>query len=101
VFLIAPLVYLPLGRTIIPGYWVAILRMPFPFDPLARRTRNQASSALFWNRLRICSAPYILVPTLLALINPKLGKFNVTDKGTTLKEPSLTKDRNPTRWLRF
>ena len=31
-------------------------------------------------------APYILGPTLLALVNPKLGKFNVTAKGGIVKK---------------
>src|SRR5439155_16715702 len=36
----------------------------------------------FWNEIyEVVLAPYILFPTLLALINPKLGKFNVTSKG--------------------
>ena len=36
----------------------------------------------FWNEVyETVLAPYILVPTLLALVNPKLGKFNVTAKG--------------------
>ncbi len=36
----------------------------------------------FWNEIyEAVLAPYILFPTLLALINPRLGKFNVTSKG--------------------
>ena len=36
----------------------------------------------FWNEVyETILAPYILGPTLFALINPKLGKFNVTAKG--------------------
>src|SRR5262249_17871446 len=36
----------------------------------------------FWNEIyEAVLAPYILLPTLLALINPRLGKFNVTSKG--------------------
>ncbi len=34
----------------------------------------------------ISIAPYTAVVTLLAVVNPKLGKFNVTDKGTSLDE---------------
>ena len=30
-------------------------------------------------------ASYILRPTMVALINPKRGKFNVTDKGGLVK----------------
>ena len=36
----------------------------------------------FWNEIyETVLAPYILMPTLMAMINPKLGSFNVTAKG--------------------
>ncbi len=36
----------------------------------------------FWNEIyETVLSPYILLPTLFALINPKSGSFNVTDKG--------------------
>jgi cellulose synthase (UDP-forming) len=36
----------------------------------------------FWNEIyETVLSPYILLPTILALFNPKLGKFNVTAKG--------------------
>src|SRR5262249_38721409 len=36
----------------------------------------------FWNEIyEAVLAPYILLPTLLALIHPRFGKFNVTAKG--------------------
>src|SRR5262249_13462437 len=41
----------------------------------------------FWNEVyETVLAPYILGPTLLALVNPKLGKFNVTAKGGLVKK---------------
>jgi cellulose synthase (UDP-forming) len=40
----------------------------------------------FWNDIyETVLSPYILLPTLLALINPRLGKFNVTAKGGVIK----------------
>ena len=40
----------------------------------------------FWNEIyEIVLAPYILMPTILALINPKWGKFNVTAKESTVE----------------
>ena len=104
VFLLAPLVYLLLGRTIIPGYWVAILAYAFPHLILSSMTNSRVQGRhrhSFWNEIyESVLAPYILAPTLLALINPKLGKFNVTDKGTTLKETEFDrKIATPTRWL--
>ena len=88
VFLGAPLVYLLLGRTIIPGYWLAILVYAFPHLVLSSLTNSRIQGRhrhSFWNEIyETVLAPYILAPTLLALVNPKLGKFNVTDKGNTL-----------------
>jgi cellulose synthase (UDP-forming) len=104
VFLLAPLVYLLLGRTIIPGYWVAILVYAFPHLILSSLTNSRIQGRhrhSFWNEIyESVLAPYILAPTLFALINPKLGKFNVTSKGTTLSETQFDKKiATPTRWL--
>jgi cellulose synthase (UDP-forming) len=104
VFLLSPLVYLLLGRTIIPGYWVAILAYAFPHLILASLTNSRIQGRhrhSFWNEIyESVLAPYILAPTLLALINPKLGKFNVTSKGSTLGQTQFDrKIATPTRWL--
>ena len=104
VFLLAPLVYLLLGHTIIPGYWVAIVAYALPHLFLASLTNSRVQSwhrHSFWNEIyESVLAPYILLPTLLALVNPKLGKFNVTAKGNTLSETRFDrKIAAPTRWL--
>jgi cellulose synthase (UDP-forming) len=104
VFLGAPLVYLLLGRTIIPGYWVAILAYAFPHLILSSLTNSRIQGRhrhSFWNEIyEAVLAPYILAPTLLALINPKLGKFNVTSKGSTLGQTQFDrKIATPTRWM--
>jgi cellulose synthase (UDP-forming) len=106
VFLCAPLVYLLIGRTIIPGYWITILVYAFPHLILSNLTNSRVQSRFrhsFWNEIyETVLAPYILLPTWLALINPKLGKFNVTDKGVTLAETRFDrKISTPTRWLLF
>jgi cellulose synthase (UDP-forming) len=106
VFFGAPLVYLLLGRTIIPGYWVAILVYAFPHLILSSLTNSRVQGwhrHSFWNEIyEAVLAPYILAPTLLALINPKLGKFNVTDKGTTLSQTKFdSKIAVPTKWMLF
>src|SRR5579863_7377493 len=103
VFLGAPLVYLLLGRTIIPGYWVAILAYAFPHLILSSLTNSRVQGRhrhSFWNEIyEAVLAPYILAPTLLALINPKFGKFNVTSKGSTLGQTQFDrKIATPTRW---
>ena len=104
VFLLAPLVYLLLARTIIPGYWLAILAYAFPHLILSSLTNSRIQERhrhSFWNEIyESVLAPYILAPTLLALINPKLGKFNVTDKGSTLGRTKFdSKIAAPTKWL--
>jgi cellulose synthase (UDP-forming) len=99
VFLLAPLVYLLMGRTIIPGYWAAILVYAMPHLILSNLTNSRVQGShrhSFWNEIyETVLAPYILAPTVLALINPKLGKFNVTDKGNTLAQSSF--DRSISR----
>ena len=104
VFLGAPLAYLLLGRTIIPGYWVAILVYAFPHLILSSMTNSRVQGShrhSFWNEIyESVLAPYILAPTLLAFINPKLGKFNVTDKGNTLAQTRFdNKIAAPTKWM--
>ncbi len=106
VFLCAPLVYMLLGKTIIPGYWVAILAYSLPHLILSSLTNSRIQGYhrhSFWNEIyEAVLAPYILAPTLLALINPRLGKFNVTDKGSTLSDTHFdTKIATPTGWLLF
>ena len=106
VFLLAPLVYLLLGYTIIPGYWVAIVAYALPHLVLASLTNSRIQSwhrHSFWNEIyETVLAPYILLPTLLALVNPKLGKFNVTAKGNTLEETKFDRKISaPTRWILF
>ena len=106
VFLLAPLAYLLLGHTIIPGYWLAIVAYALPHLFLASITNSRVQSYhrhSFWNEIyESVLAPYILLPTLLALINPKLGKFNVTAKGGTLSQTRFDRKISaPTRWLIF
>jgi cellulose synthase (UDP-forming) len=84
-FLTAPLVYLLLGMTNVPGHWLAILAYAMPHLFLSNVTNFRVQGKhrhSFWNEVyETVLAPYILGPTLLALVNPKLGKFNVTAKG--------------------
>ena len=104
IFLVAPLAYMLAGRTIIPGYWVAILAYALPHLIISNMTNSRVQGEhrhSFWNEIyETVLAPYILLPTVLAFINPKLGKFNVTDKGTTLLETRFDrKIAAPTTWL--
>ena len=85
VFLTAPLIYLVLGQVNVPGYWAAILAYALPHLFLSNITNSRIQGNhrhSFWNEIyETVLAPYIFLPTMLALINPKFGSFNVTAKG--------------------
>jgi cellulose synthase (UDP-forming) len=85
IFLTAPLIYLIFGHTNIPGYWAAILAYAFPHLALSNIANSRIQGQhrhSFWNDIyETVLAPYVLLPTLFALINPGLGKFHVTAKG--------------------
>ena len=88
IFLSAPLIYLLLNHTNVPGYWAAILAYALPHLILSNVTNSRIQGEhrhSFWNEIyETVLSPYILLPTMMALINPKLGKFNVTAKGSVL-----------------
>ncbi|MFC5864750.1 UDP-forming cellulose synthase catalytic subunit [Acidicapsa dinghuensis] len=89
IFLTAPLIYLLLSHTNVPGYWGAILAYALPHLTLSNITNSRIQGAhrhSWWNEIyETVLSPYILLPTMLALVNPKLGKFNVTAKGGIVK----------------
>jgi cellulose synthase (UDP-forming) len=89
IFLAVPLVYLLLGKVNIYGYTWAILAYAFPHLILSNLTNSRIQGRYrysFWNEIyEVVLAPYILFPTLLALINPRLGRFNVTSKGGIIR----------------
>lgn len=90
IFLTAPLMYLIFGYTNIPGYWAAILAYAVPHLVLSgvARSRMQGSHRhSFWTEIyETVLAPYLLVPTVVALLSPRRGRFNVTAKGETVGE---------------
>ncbi|HTC76566.1 MAG TPA: UDP-forming cellulose synthase catalytic subunit [Edaphobacter sp.] len=85
IFLTAPLIYLIFGHVNIPGYWAAILAYAFPHLALSNIANSRIQGQhrhSFWNDIyETVLAPYILLPTVLSLISPRLGKFHVTAKG--------------------
>lgn len=89
IFLTAPLIYLLLNHTNIPGYWAAILAYALPHLTLSNVTNSRIQGEhrhSFWNEIyETVLAPYILLPTMMALISPRLGRFNVTAKGGVVK----------------
>jgi cellulose synthase (UDP-forming) len=84
IFMTAPLVYLLFGRSNIYGDVLSILMYALPHLVLATLTNSRVQGNFrysFWNEVyEVVLAPYILLPTTFALINPKWGKFNVTPK---------------------
>jgi cellulose synthase (UDP-forming) len=89
IFLSVPLVYLLFGKVNIYGYTWAVLAYAAPHLVLSTLTNSRVQGRhrfSFWNEIyEVVLAPYILFPTLLALINPKLGRFNVTSKGGIMR----------------
>ena len=85
IFLTIPLVYLLLGMVNIYGYSLAVFSYALPHIVLSNLTSSRIQGRhrfSFWNEVyEAVLAPYILLPTLLAMVSPRLGKFNVTAKG--------------------
>jgi cellulose synthase (UDP-forming) len=89
VFLTVPLVYLLLGRVNIYGHSLAMFAYALPHIVLS----NMASARIqgrhrfsFWSEVyETVLAPYVVAPTLVALIAPRLGTFNVTRKGGVIE----------------
>lgn len=89
IFLTMPLVYLLFGIVNIYGYSLAVFAYALPHLALASLTNSRIQGRhrySFWNEVyEAVLAPYILFPTLLAMVNPRLGKFNVTAKGGVIR----------------
>lgn len=85
IFLTAPLAFLLLNAHIFAAAPVMVLAYALPhltFTLMATSRIQGSFRRSFWGELyeTVLSA-YIVLPTLLALINPRLGRFNVTAKG--------------------
>jgi len=85
VFLTAPLAYLMFDAQIFQAPALLILAYALPHILIASVTNSTIQGRFrhsFWNEVyETVLAWYIMPPVLLAMINPKLGKFNVTAKG--------------------
>ncbi len=85
VFLTAPLAYLLFGFRVLDAYAVTFAAYSLPHMFMANLVNSRIQGRhrySFWNEVyETVLAPYILLPVWLAVINPKLGKFNVTAKG--------------------
>lgn len=96
VFLTAPLSYLFFEAHIIEASALMIAAYAFPHLAHSSITNSRIQGPYrhsFWAEVyETVLATYILGPTLLALINPKLGTFNVTAKGGMNNEAYFDRD---------
>jgi cellulose synthase (UDP-forming) len=85
VFLTAPLAFLLLGSQVIQASALSIALYALPHLLHANMTNSRMQGEFrhsFWAEVyESVLAWYILRPTLVAFVNPKYGKFNVTAKG--------------------
>ncbi|TPG22056.1 UDP-forming cellulose synthase catalytic subunit [Variovorax guangxiensis] len=90
IYLTAPLAYLFFGASVIHASASMIFAYALPHIFHANLTNSRIQGRfryLFWNEVyEAVLAWYIFRPTLVALINPKLGSFNVTAKGGLIQE---------------
>ncbi|CAM2157182.1 Cellulose synthase catalytic subunit [UDP-forming] [Pararobbsia alpina] len=90
VFLTAPLTYLFFGAHVIQASAWTIAAYALPHIIHANITNSRMQNKFrhsFWAEVyESVLASYITAPTLMALINPKLGKFNVTAKGGRIEQ---------------
>jgi cellulose synthase (UDP-forming) len=90
VFLTAPLAFLLFGESIIAASPLAILAYAGPHIVHSVGATSRLSGHVrhsFWSEIYETVLALYLIPVMLAtLLDPKKGKFNVTDKGGTLQE---------------
>ena len=90
VFLTAPLAYLFFGAHVFQASALMITAYALPHLAHASVTNSRIQGRFrhsFWNEVyESVLAWYIMRPVLVAAINPKLGKFNVTAKGGVIEK---------------
>jgi len=90
VFLTSPLAWLLLGENVIAASPLAILAYAGPHILHSTMTGSRLQGHVrhsFWSEVYEAVLAVYLVPVMLAtILDPRKGKFNVTDKGGTLEE---------------
>ncbi len=90
IFLIAPLPYLFFNIYIIFASGLALLAFVLPHmvhSMITNRCIQGNKRFYFWGVVyETILSWYITIPTLMALLAPKIGKFNVTSKGASNKQ---------------
>ncbi|MBF2085026.1 UDP-forming cellulose synthase catalytic subunit [Thermoleptolyngbya sp. C42_A2020_037] len=89
-YVAAPMIYLLLGISSVRGLGLETMAYALPHILLSMQTNHIPYKHVrfsFWNEVYEFAMSFQAgIVTLLALINPKLGSFNVTDKGLTVTE---------------
>ncbi|HEY9646775.1 MAG TPA: UDP-forming cellulose synthase catalytic subunit [Chroococcidiopsis sp.] len=89
-YALAPVLYLLFGINLIQGIGVETLVYALPHILLAMNANYITYKAVrfsFWNEIfEYAMAFQDGMVTLMALVNPKLGSFNVTDKGVSVNK---------------
>ncbi|PSB30415.1 UDP-forming cellulose synthase catalytic subunit [Stenomitos frigidus] len=102
-YVIAPVLYLLLGINSVKGLGFETLCYALPHILLSMQTNHIPYKHVrfsFWNEIYEFAMSFQAgIVTLLALVNPKLGSFNVTDKGLTVTKRSF--DLESVRYLVF
>lgn len=100
-YLLAPMLYLLLGINSVKGLGLETLFYALPHILLSMQTNHIPYKRVrfsFWNEIYEFAMSFQAgMVTLLALINPKLGAFNVTDKGLTVTKRNF--DLESVRYL--
>lgn len=90
VFLTAPLAYLFFDAHVFQASAFLVMAYVIPHIFLSNLANSRLQGQFrhsFWNEIyETVLAWYIFFPVLLALINPKIGAFNVTAKGGVIEE---------------
>lgn len=90
VFLVMPMAYLFFEQHLINAAALTILSYALPQLIISSYTNSAIQGKYrrsFWSEVyETVLSWYIILPTTLAFINPKLGKFNVTSKGGLIEE---------------
>jgi cellulose synthase (UDP-forming) len=91
-YAIAPTLFLLFAINPIRGLGIETLAYAIPHIVLSMNTNFVVSKRVrfsFWNEVfEFALSFYTAIATLMAVINPKLGQFNVTNKGTSVTQRS-------------
>ncbi|MEB3356349.1 MAG: UDP-forming cellulose synthase catalytic subunit [Synechococcales bacterium] len=95
-YALAPVLYLLFGLNLIRGLGIETLAYALPHIVLAMNANYITQKTVrfsFWNEIfEYAMAFQDGIVTFMAILNPKLGKFNVTDKGASVTKRSFDWD---------